>query len=199
MAKFYLRKIIVTILPPTGKEKILDELRITFRCEKTLESNPNSAQVEIYNLSEKTRSLLEGKKTRLILEAGYDGKTETVFKGNITDVATEKQGPDLVTRVEVTDGGNHFRNARIEKGLPPGAKARQVIDELVKSMDLPRGSITGVPNVQYANGITLSGFSKDRLNDVTRKLGLEWSIQNEAIQIIPRNDTTQESEVLLSP
>lgn len=199
MARLYLRQVIVTVLPPVGEPKRISELRVKFRSIKNEESKPNTMELEIYNLSETTRTSLEGKKTSIILEAGYEDTTEVIFTGNITKVVHEKDGPDIASKIELADGGNKYRNARISKGIPPGAKITQAIDELIKAMDLTKGPIIGIPKGQYANGLTMQGLAKDRLDEICKSNGLRWSIQDGSIQIIPEKKTTLDSVVIVSP
>lgn len=198
MSQLYIRTVILTVVPASGQGKKITDLRITFKASKNDESKPNTMDIEVYNLSEQNRALLESKNAQIVLEAGYDGKAGVIFKGNITRAYHEKEGGDIISKLEVADGGHRYRNARIEKGIPPGAKTSQVLDELIKSMGLVKGAVVGVPNSQYANGISLSGLSKDRLDDICRKEGLQWSIQDGAIQIIPETQATNDSAILVS-
>ncbi len=181
MSDLYLREVAVSIVPTTGAPKRIQGLRVRFKGKKNEESKPNTMGLEIFNLSENTRSQLEGKNTSIILEAGYAGRTE------------------VISKAELADGGHRYRNSRINKGIPPGAKTKQVIDELVKSIGLTQGAIIGVPSTQYPNGITLHGMSRDRLDEVCKKNGLQWSIQDGVLQIVPEKKTTFDSVLVISP
>lgn len=199
MAQLYLRKVIVKIVPSSGETRTITDLRIKFKCKKTQESKPNTMEIEIYNLSEASRKALEGKDTSIVLEAGYEETVETIFTGNITKVVHKQEKTDILSKLEVADGGNRYRNAKISKGFPPGVKVQQAIDELISSMGLTRGAVLGIPNTQYAHGLSLSGLAKDRLDDLCKKHDLQWSIQNGAIQIVPQNKTTLDQVIVLSP
>lgn len=195
----YLRTVVLTIVPITGSPKIIDGLRITFGIEKTNEPHPNTAQIEIYNLSEHTRSQLEGKGTRVLLEAGYQQNIATVFQGNVTKVVHKIAGPDIITTIEGGDGDNVFRNARIDRGFPPGTSHAQIFDDLANAMQLPMSAQVGIPQGQFAHGLTLSGYVRDHLDYLTDKDSLEWSIQDETLQIVPRRQSTVDAIVVLSP
>ena len=199
MARLYLRNVIVSIQPSSGQAKSISELRIKFKGKKTEESKPNCMDIEIYNLSQNSRTALEGKNVLITLEAGYEDTSEVIFRGDITKVVHTKEGADIVSKMEIADGGNKFRNARVSKGIPPGAKVKQVINELVDATGLTKGSITGIPEAQYANGITLQGLAKDRLDDVCASHDLNWSIQDGAIQIVPKKKTTLDEIIVVSP
>lgn len=196
----YLRKVYLSIVSAQGGVKRLSDMRVSFEIEKTNESNPNAAKIDVYNLGEATRALLEAKNTRVVLEAGYRDTVAAIFMGNVTKAVHEKTGPNLVTKIEAGDGDNKFRNAWIERGFPAGAKTRDAFQQLANSMGLPLSSSTDViPNTQYANGLTLSGLVRDQLDDMCRKNNLEWSIQDETLQITPAGKTTLDAVVVISP
>ena len=196
----YLRQVYLTIASSAGGFKRFSGLRVSFEIEKTNESNPNAAQIHVYNLSEATRALLEAKNTRVVLEAGYKDTVAAIFMGNVTKAIHEPTGPDLVTKIEAGDGDNKFRNARIERGFPAGVKTREVFQQHSKDLGLPlSSSLEVIPNTQYANGLTLSGLVRDQLDDLSQKNDLEWSIQDETLQITPSGRATLDEVVLISP
>ena len=218
MAELYLRKVILDIIPERGEGKQIEDLRIRFRCEKTNESNPNGSKIEIFNLAPTTRSMVEGKNTRVKLQIGYlgvpqksstglnvtgtKGNVEGVFVGNVTKAVHKVEGgekPDIITTLEVADGGNRFRNARLDKGYPPNTNLQQVYDDLIQELGLGKGAIKGIPDKQYSNGLTLSGLVRDHLDTLSKANKLEWSIQDETLQIIPQQEGATTSFVDLNP
>lgn len=214
MGELYLRRVEVEIIPALNQGIKITELRTKFKCEKNNEGHPNKASIEIYNLSDKTRALFEAKNTRVQLSIGYLGlrpngllgtgfqgssNVEAVFIGNISKVKHDRDNVDIVTKLEVKDGGNKFRNSRLDKGFPPGVKIKDIIQELADSMGLPVSSLQGIPDKNYANGFTVSGLVRDHLNKLALNYKFEWSIQDETLQIIPQDKTTDDGEILLTP
>lgn len=198
MANLYLRKVELEIFPSVGENLKIDELRIKFSVERTTERNPNKAKIEVYNLSDRTRSVLEKKNTRVALKIGYEDNAEIIFIGNVDKVAHKREQVDIITEIEAKDGGNTYRNSRHTKGYPPGIKAKQIFEELGDSMGLPVSSMEGVPDdFKYENGVTFSGLTRDHLDNMTQKFDLEWSIQDETLQITKKNEGTKESVVVL--
>ena len=196
----YLRRIAVTVSPPNGSGKRIEGLRIAFRCEKTSDSSPNTLDLEIYNLSEATRSLFEEEKSTVVLEAGYIGDRtfERVFIGNIAKVTHKRSGPDIVTTVEAEDGGNRYRNATLDRGFPPGVKLKSVFDALADSFGLNVGFVEKIPNDQFANGLSITGPVRKALDDLTKKLGMQWSVQDETLQVTKTGKPTDEAAILLN-
>lgn len=214
----YLRKVVLTLVPDSGDVTKITNLRIRFNVEKTNESTPNAAQIEVYNLSKATRALAEAPGTRVLLEAGYESTFAPIFSGNVTKVAQKDgkrpgkkskkkskatqtlfDGPDIITRIECGDGDNSFRNAEIDMGFPAGASTRAIFKALSKKMGLPpRWNEEDIPDTQYAHGASFSGLVREHLVDLCRKNGLEWSIQDERLQIIPEGKATRDEAVVLS-
>jgi hypothetical protein len=188
MAKLYLRKAIVNIGSLSGfSGKTIDQLRVQFEVEKTNESNPNTANIKIFNLSEATRSSLEAPDTKVSLEVGYEEISKVVFNGDVTKAVHDREGDvDIVTTLECGDGDNSFRNSRVSRGFPPGVSTTQIVEELIKSTGLARGPVLGVPPTTYPYGFSMFGMSRKYLDDICEKNDLEWSIQNEKIQILPK-------------
>lgn len=209
----YIRRVVVDAIRNSVLVKRVNGLRVVFDCEKTNESNPNVAKIEVYNLSETSRGIFEGKNTRVQLSVGYEGllpegifrtglssssSVETVFVGNITKVKHKLVGRDIVTSLELADGGNRFRNARFNKGYPPNVKLNFVIDELITELGLAKGPKLGVPVKNYANGLALYGLIRDHLDVLCKANNLEWSIQNETVQIIQKDTTILNSPILIN-
>ena len=199
MADLYLRNVRVRIVSQIGIGKTLTGLRVIFDIDKTNEANPNRADVGIYNVNENTKGILEAKNTKVFLDAGYGDDLQTIFVGNVTKVTHDNRSPDILTKLELGDGDNAFRNGRIEEGFPPGTSTSHLFDKLIEASGLGRGAVKGIPDVNYANGIVLSGSVRHNLNELCKKSDLEWSIQDEAIQVLPKKQFNLDSIALLTP
>jgi hypothetical protein len=212
MGELYIRQVVLEIIPKTGLGKRIENLRITFSIEKNNESTPNKSEISVYNLAPDTRSIISAKNTRARLYVGYYGLTKNalinaginlnsnvalIFAGNIHKVTEEIKVPDLITKIELADGENVYRNSRLEKGYPPNINLRSIFADLNKAMGIGKGSQDEIPNVKYANGVTLSGLTRDHLDTLCKANGLEWSIQDEQLQIITKGNGTSDSIVVL--
>lgn len=198
MARLFDRKVKAIIIPENGISVSVEGLRMSFQCEKTVEETPNTLRLEIYNMNKLNRSLLEADKTRISLEAGYKDTSSLIFIGNIERVVHEKDGPDIISKLECKDGGNRYRNARIERSYGPGVRSNFVIADMAAEFGLRLGQFVDIPATQYAQGLSVSGLIRDELTNVTRKSGLEWSVQDETLQIIPKGKSTNDGIVLLN-
>lgn len=211
--QLYNRAYQLTVGPKNGTGLQIRRLRCSFFVEKTLEKTPNSARIQVYNLSSDSRSFIESKNNFVILEAGYgrwvtqpitrqetfEGVLKTIFLGDLAKVRTERNGPDIITTLQCGDGENAYAVANINASLTPGVKVGQVLTTILNTMGLNKGEILGLNEQDvYRQGVTLSGPARDQLDLITRKQGVEWSIQDDKLQILPPSIGSQQEVVLLN-
>lgn len=180
-------------------------LRITFSIEKTMESNANIAKITIFNLNETHRGILENEKDLLvILEVGYGNEISQLFIGDITKAASVNDGKNWITDILAGDGDQELKDATLDKSYKAGTSIKTVIDDSVKAIKdsgkIVDGVIQGIKDEVYQNGLSVSGLAKNILDDLVGKQGdLEWSIQDNEIQILPELEDTGELATVLSP
>jgi hypothetical protein len=196
----------------TGRQ--FGNLRISFEVIKDLGSNANTGKVKIYNLNDNSIGLIEEDNQSLILEVGYNGlpvvdkttgkvKTiptkEIVLTGDIQHVETVRVGADRITVIEVGDGEKATTEKTLDKSFPAGVTKKQLVDELVGSLDLVKGAIEEVSDRVFNKGYSATGKSKDQLDTILKSEGLEMSVQDGEVQIIKEGGSTSEPAVFLSP
>ena len=160
--------------------------RIGFKIEKDTSSTINKAEIRIYNLSSNSRSLAENKDNIIELFAGYGKEPKLLFRGNPSRVISTIGGPDSVTTFEVGDGLKSFQNSRVDVSFKQGTPAKDIFQTLTNTMGLARGEQKGIPEKAFSGGLSLSGPVRDHMNYLTDKMDLEWSVQNGALQILPK-------------
>lgn len=181
----------------------LTGLRIVFDIKKTNDDNPNTAKIEIYNLSPKSRAVIEKDNSVIVLETGYgDDEYGVLYSGNIARVNHEKRDADYVTIVECGDGEIALREVFVSKSYSAGTNVSSIINDLVSKMVSESGVIQRklpqfVDDI-FQQGFVANGNAKDILKDVLKKVDLSMSIQNNEIQITKRAGYTQNTAVLLS-
>lgn len=168
-------------------------LRVEFDATKTLKKEPNSCEVKIYNLSPEHRTALSKVKSPVVsLTAGYKDQHTSIFYGQAIHVHHERRGPAIVTVVSTTDGGEKFQTARIQKSFGPRTKAGDVLRALSSALGVKPGNLaTAVSKLNsgkaadvYIQGVTLAGHVPNFLDHLCRSAGLEWSIQDGALQFL---------------
>jgi hypothetical protein len=194
------RRCAVTIGPEGGTGVRLDErFRISFRVVKTLTTETNVSDVEIYGLGESIRQQIMEPELVMQIEAGYAGGTEILSLADVTRTEVKRQPPDIITRIECQDGAKELRDRKVALSFAPGTSVQRVLDKLAQELALGERA-TGVQvEGEYPQGLTLSTTIRDALDRVTRKANVTWSIQDRELQVLDRVEASQGEGVLLTP
>jgi hypothetical protein len=166
---------------------------VAFRVDKSISGQPNKATIDIWNLSATHRGVFKDEFSRVRLEAGYlgelgaDGNVGIIFDGHVREVVHRRQGTDIITHLECGDGDKGIRQGTINKTLEPGASVKDVIGSIIEVMeDVAEGVLLGLEDaLPFDRPVILSGPVTRELDKVGRTLGVHWSIQDGALEIIP--------------
>lgn len=171
------------------------DLRQQFKADHTSDSTPNKLQYTVYNLSPDSRARLSAEKDLTVqVEAGYtDGQTDMLFYGDIDRVSQMREGPDWVTRLESSDGGRALRTSRLSLSFREGAKIIDMIKHVGKQMLVDVGNLKelsgsdlGRKIEEFANGDAVFGRAKDIMDRLCKTGGLDWRVQDGALEITQR-------------
>lgn len=176
-------------------------LRVSFSILKSLSKTTNSAVIKIWNLSQDNRNLIKDYGDEVTLYAGYreEGGPQVLFIGDTTTVMHFYEFPEIITVLECGDGEKYVNRLRVSVSYGENVQARTIISGIATQM---ADQETGMPlrfvefassdNLIYRQGFKFIGMGKDGLNIVCSKLGLQASIQNNQLQVIPVNGTISE-------
>lgn len=197
------RQVRVRIGKP-GSISALDirELRVKFTAKKTNDSSSNTCQVEIYNLSPDNRSRIKELSNIFILEAGY--KTEgvsQVFIGDIVQLEHRYEAPNWISSIQFNDGENALKNSKTAISFKGGVPVKNVMLQIADSFGISKKIVdeSSIENVQFANGYSDIGSSKQLLDNVAGKIGVEWSIQDGKLIIRKKGSADSNKAAVLSP
>jgi hypothetical protein len=182
---------------------IFRDLKIAFSITKTADSNANPGRVTITNLSKTTRDRLKDEGLIYKLRVGYAGLNEIplikeISSGDVLDISTQRSGTEIVTNFKIGEGTKVLAEKTLDKSFEEGISFGSVIDEFAKALDVTKGAIEGITQEVFNSGYSATGKVKDRLDELTRKQGLEWSVQNGELIILPEDGKTTEQAVLLT-
>jgi hypothetical protein len=180
--------------------EITAPIRIQFEIEKDAGEQPNANKVRLYNLAPATRNRIEQPDLRCLLYAGYAEEDGAILiaAGTITAAQTRCDGSDVVTELEIHDGYVEIRDTAVTLGYGPGVSATAIIRELARLMGLPLIMAQDVPDRTWQNGFSFYGPARQALHKVVQGTGLEWSIQNQTLQVVPKRGTTRRQAVVLA-
>lgn len=179
-------------------------LRIGFEVHKTSTSHANTATIKVWNLTETSRNRVAKKKTALILRAGYGDAQPLplLASGVVQRVEHTPQPPDVLTEVEIRDGGTGLDESKTKRVYPKGTPLRRIVEDILGEMnDVAKGSL-----IASALAETLpakrcfSGSSRVALDRLATSFGFEWSVQDGVAQFLDRTGSSkpQVTAILLS-
>jgi hypothetical protein len=172
-------------------------LRVAFEVKKDVSQTPNTAKITLFNLQPQLRSALT-KGWRVKLQAGYVGLVDQVFIGTVTTAKTQRQGPDITTEIEATDGGESLLNASFNQKYPSQTPLWQILQDIARAMDVQPGVVLGLPDYRISRAQTLCGGCAQVLHTCLDKHGLVFSVQNGKLNITPKGKHIGQAAIVIS-
>lgn len=205
MTAVFNRQISVLFSGPGGASVDLSEsarlANIGFTVERSLDLEPSTASITIFNLSKDTQERLKSTTGWTVeLTAGYGtdpdadfigGNTNVIFKGDIRTVRHRREPPLLATDVEADDGGVASRRT-VNKHFGKGTTVGTVFRYLQEQSGLGAGNAARITQIRrddglpdrIENGMTVNGYVMDELGDIARGRGAIVSSQNNEIVVL---------------
>jgi hypothetical protein len=198
----------------------VSNLDVEFKVLSTLKPEPNKCVLTIWNLSQDHRAELlkrnrpNASSSKLVgipvqVEAGYKDNTSVIFSGDLREVASFRDDTDWKTTLSGDDGGRSYREARFSPGMQYNAGARigDILKKCADAMGIGLGNaanfeataqIAGIGSV-LAHSFTLDGSASKALTRLLNSIGLTWSIQRGALQLLQKGAPLNQSAIRLTP
>ena len=182
----------------------IDGLRINFDILKTDVSESNKSTIKIYNLAKNTRNSIRELDDTVILRAGYLGGRgeEVLFIGDITFINHQLSGTEWISTLACGDGIKQLRTSKTNRSYAGGVKANKIISDVLSDLDLPQKLKSGLLSISdrvFNSGYSFTGQSKAALDELTKAVGLVWSVQNGEIKIQVTGDSDKSTAIVLNP
>lgn len=200
----YRRKLTLIVGPDAGDAIDLSEFRVTFTVRRGDLQTPNSADVRIYNLSDQTANRIRKEFTRIVLLAGYAENRATIFEGSIKQVRRGRESAaDTYVDVTAADGDEPYNFSYTALSLAAGTDPKEVLSSFIRSMakqGLDKKAL--VPNLNSngcLRGRVYYGMTKDLLREFAEDNDCTWSIQGNALTLIPLGGYLPSDIPIISP
>lgn len=202
---FFDRKYKLTVGKRGSDGIVITDLQFVFTAVKSNSKEPNVLTGDIYNLSEESRKHFV-KDNLVTLEVAYGNDDfGTIFIGNLVNVNTNFQAPDIVTHFDAGDAIVAFRDGKSSRSFPPGVTVDSIVRACVADMGISVGSFDNGTlgsaglNRKYQKGYSIVGTTKNALDTVISSNGLIYMIQEGTITIVPVGQPSQEGILLIDP
>lgn len=182
-------------------------LRVAFNVAKGQKGSPNKAVISIFNMAPQNRAAIR-QGMLVTLSAGYNAQVQTLFAGVVTKVTAARAESDIVVMLECGDGESAITTVNFDRAYDAGTTLAQVLTDVATAMQLvtagnptgvDAGAALGIPPITYGKGLTVHGSVRNTLDKLCKPAGLEWSVQNGALQIIPLAHHSGEAAEVIGP
>lgn len=181
--------------------EIAPPFQMDFDVKKDTKEEPNVHTVKVFNLKPETMKQLSKPDQFCVLYAGYQHEDDAVLlaAGNIEETFIKRTEKDVIFNIEFLDGWVAIRDTAVSLGYGGGISAKAIIKEIAKQMGLPLMMNEKLPDRTWQHGFSFYGPAHQALHKVVKGTGLEWSIQDNTLQIIKEGGTTTRKAVVFSP
>ena len=180
--------------------EIRPPLQIEFEIEKNTKPDPNIHRLKLYNLAPETIEAVSKPDGFCVLYAGYveDEGEVLMAAGGVVDAYTYREGTERITELSVADGWVELRDTAVSLGFGAGVAAHSIIREIAKQMNLTLAMDETLPNRIWRNGFSFYGAARRALDKIVAGAGLEWSVQNQTLQVVQKLQPTKRTAVVLA-
>lgn len=198
----YLRSCKLIVATGNGNGLDLSALRIKFSIKRSDTVTPNTADIRVYNLDEKTAIQIRKEFTRVILQAGYQGNEGVIFQGNIKQVIIGRESAtDTFIDIVAGDGDRAYNFAIVSTTLAAGSRQADQINAASSAMaskGTTLGHVGDLPANQLPRGKVMYGNARKYLSDAAGTSSKIWSIQDEKITFVGKKTYLPGEAVLLT-
>lgn len=157
-----------------------DDLSINFTVPFDDGVEPNIAEIEIYNLSDKTITGLK-KGEKVTLNAGYKNDVGSIFLGLIQLPQTAWNSLDRITKLECIDSGETWFKEKVKKTYKAGVTGKQILNDLLPMTKLVIGALELPADKVYQSGKSVDGFLMDIIAEVAKDCGAKAQVNKNKI------------------
>lgn len=187
-------------------ELVTEDLDVSFKVVRHVGATPGTAELTIYNLSETHRRTLRPNASGWLrvfcqIDAGYEGSRSMIFRGDTRRVLSSRDGTEWQTVITAGDGEHAIRNARVVAAFARETSIASVVRSIAQQMGVGEGNLSAMlPSLDTTvrAGTVLHGQAAQEMTRLCQRAGLEWSIQDGALQILRRGRGLERTAVVLN-
>lgn len=155
-----------------------DELDFDFTIPFDDDTEPNVAEIVIYNLSDNTINNLK-KGAEISVESGYKEDTGIIFKGYIKSVSTAWEDVDKITTVTCTACNKD--DTVINISYSANTKASYILKDLISKLGMPIAVFNVRRDWTYTDGVTVDGNLREEIKKYAEVCGISVYENNGSI------------------
>jgi hypothetical protein len=154
----------INVIGSETKATRISDLDMSFNIVRSNQAKANKANFKIYNTSKQTRDEILKVDNNILVYAGYEdeGNKRLIYAGNISEVNTEKDGPDTVTSIKAITYRAKNKNegtVNLSLAFSPEEDMEAVLKELATLLGLNLRGASNTSGIKLANGFHFIGTS----------------------------------------
>jgi hypothetical protein len=190
MTQQYLRQFSCVVASSSGQGLEFNQFKVEFTIKRGDFQTPNSCDVRIYNLSDKTANLIGQKEyTQLAISAGYEGNFALIFQGTIKQFRLGRINQlDSYVDITAADGDEAYNFAPILTSVPSGTNQTGLAGILLGAMSkygVTTNYAPTLPSNQLIRGRVMYGMCRDEYRDFAWTNNCKFSLQDNKVTLIP--------------
>ncbi|WP_297428629.1 glucosaminidase domain-containing protein [Clostridium sp.] len=198
------RKYRITVSDAQGNGIDVSQLRCTFNIVKTIQMQPNTSEITIYNLNAQTENSIMLYGSRVTVEAGYEGSQfGLIFDGDILQTIREKEDSTTYKLTILALDSDRAINFEIANySIVRGQTARSVINNMISKAQYPvfLGSISDkLDSAALTRGKAMFGKSSDYLRQIAKTYSLQYYMDDGKLNLINMEDLPEGEAFELNP
>lgn len=164
-------------------EKIMPDLEIDFNVTFNADDVAPINDVTVYNASPSTLGYIQNN-MEIKLNAGYSGNLGSVIVGTIASFKNNQNGIDSELKILVNTDINAIFNRTVAKTYAPGTNAQQIIEDLLRAINIETGTIFVNNNKVYESGKSVNGTYKNIINEIVKETASYMFVRNNILYIV---------------
>lgn len=198
------RKYRITVSDANGNGLDVSQLRCTFNIIKTIQMEPNSSIITIYNLNAQTENSIIMNGKRVTVEAGYEGSQfGLIFDGDILQTIREREdGTTLKLTIVALDSDRAINFDISNFSIVKGQTQRSIVDHIINNATNPIniGSISEKLQGQtLARGKVVFGKTSDYLRQIAKSNNLQYYMDDGKLNLISLDELPEGEIFELTP
>lgn len=198
------RRCRITVSDDNGNAIDVSQLHCTFSIIKTIQMEPNTSEISIYNLNVETENFIIMSGKRVTVEAGYIGKQfGLIFDGDILRCIREKEdGTSYKLTIVALDSDRAINFDVANFSIMRGQTQRSIVEHISNKAQNPMnvGNISDkLSEVKLTRGKVLFGKSSDYLRQMAKSNGLQPYMDNGHINLVDLEELPPDEIIELNP
>jgi len=183
------------VITGEGEARTIDGLRMSFDVRKTRSSTPNTCDAVFWNPSEQTRRVAQATDAEIEIYAGYGGEAKLISRAQINRAIVVRQPPDILLEIEAQEGQRNLREKTVSVSHSGGARVENVLNELTGILGFDVRPIEFDLGQELRGGFSHVGKVSRAMDDLVKRFGGDWSVQNGEVLVLPPEGFVGTAEV----